>query len=82
MSNRFFDKPILNNPYEYPKRHWELDDKGQPTQQIVESRRKAEFITPMELPRFGGRVRTAVGREPLGALFRPAAPRPWTHAEA
>lgn len=51
MSNRFFDQPILNSPYEYPGRHWELDANGQPTQRIIESRRKAEFITPIPKPR-------------------------------
>jgi type III restriction enzyme len=47
MSNQFFEKPILNSPYKYPERHWELDSTGQPTQQIVEVRRRAEFITPI-----------------------------------
>lgn len=47
MSNQFFEKPILNSPYEYPNRHWELDETGQPTQQIVQTRRRAEFITPI-----------------------------------
>ncbi|HUQ47255.1 MAG TPA: DEAD/DEAH box helicase family protein [Gemmatimonadaceae bacterium] len=47
----FFDKPILNSPYEYPARHWELDEHGQPTQRIIETRRKAEFITPIPKPR-------------------------------
>ncbi|MEQ8847996.1 DEAD/DEAH box helicase family protein [Botrimarina sp.] len=47
MSNPFFDQPILNSPYEYPTRHWELDEEGQPTQQIVEKRRPAEFVTPI-----------------------------------
>lgn len=51
MSNPFFEHPILNSPYEYPKQHWELDETGQPTQQIIESRRKAEFITPIPKPR-------------------------------
>jgi len=37
----FFSKPILNSPYEYPIRHWELDALGQPTQKIVETRRRA-----------------------------------------
>ena len=32
MNSQFFDNPILNSPYEYPDRHWELDDDGQPTQ--------------------------------------------------
>ena len=51
MANRFFEHPILNSPYECPRRHWELDNDGQPTQQIVESRRKADFITPIPKPR-------------------------------
>jgi len=51
MSNPFFDHPILNSPYEYPARHWELDEDGQPTQQIKNSRRSAEFITPIPKPR-------------------------------
>jgi hypothetical protein len=44
MDNQFFEQPILNSPYEYPARHWELDEDGQPTQRIVESRRTARFI--------------------------------------
>jgi len=51
MSNPFFEHPILNSPYESPARHWELDDQGQPTQQIIERRRRAEFITPIPKPR-------------------------------
>ncbi len=51
MPNRFFEHPIRNSPYEYPKEHWELDDQGQPTQHIIEHRRKAEFITPIPKPR-------------------------------
>jgi type III restriction enzyme len=48
---KFFERPILNSPYGYPARHWELDDQGQPTQQILERRRSAEFITPIPKPR-------------------------------
>lgn len=51
MDNPFFSQPILNRPYEYPLRHWELDAEGQPTQQIIERRRGAEFITPIPKPR-------------------------------
>jgi len=51
MSNPFFDHPILNSPYECPRRHWELDPSGQPTQQIIERRRRAEFITPIPKPK-------------------------------
>src|SRR6202521_1353736 len=51
MDNQFFERPILNSPYDYPARYWELDEHGQPTQRIIESRRKAEFITPIPKPR-------------------------------
>ncbi len=47
MDNQFFEQPILNSPYQYPARHWELDKDGQPTQQILEYRRSADFITPI-----------------------------------
>lgn len=47
MSEAFFNNPILNSPYAYPCRHWELDNEGQPTTRIVESRRIADFITPI-----------------------------------
>jgi type III restriction enzyme len=51
MTNPFFDHPILNSPYAYPAKHWELDDQGQPTQRFIESRRRAEFISPIPKPR-------------------------------
>lgn len=51
MSNPFFDHPIINSPYSCPNRYWELDPSGQPTQQIIERRRKAEFITPIPKPK-------------------------------
>ena len=51
MSHSFFEKPILNSPYEMPYRHWELDAQGQPTQHIIDGRREAKFITPIPKPR-------------------------------
>lgn len=51
MSNQFYEQPILNSPYDYPGRHWELDSQGQPTQRIEDKRRRAEFITPIPKPR-------------------------------
>ena len=51
MDNKFFERPILNSPYAYPDRHWELDGEGQPTQAIIETRRPAEFITPIPKPK-------------------------------
>ncbi len=51
VANPFFERPILNSPYARPERHWELDEQGQPTQRILETRRRAEFITPIPKPR-------------------------------
>ena len=51
MTNPFFDHPILNSPYECPAKHWELDDDGQPTQQLLQTRRPAKFITPIPKPK-------------------------------
>lgn len=51
LTDQFFDRPILNSPYEYPSQHWELDEDGQPTNQILNKRRRAEFITPIPKPK-------------------------------
>src|SRR4051812_34486478 len=51
MANDFFEHPILNSPYEYPGRHWELDAAGQPTQNQIDTRRRADFITPIPKPK-------------------------------
>ena len=51
MTDPFFAQPVLNSPYERPSRHWELDETGQPTQQIVKHRRPAEFVTPIPQPK-------------------------------
>jgi len=51
LENKFFTHPILNSPYEYPSKYWELDDEGQPTQKVVSRRRSAEFITPIPKPK-------------------------------
>ena len=50
MSDQFFKKPILNSPYEYPSSHWELVE-GLPTQKIIQSRRRVEFVTPIPKPK-------------------------------
>src|ERR1022692_378088 len=47
MDNQFFERPILNSPYQKPGEHWELDAQGQPTQRVIQSRRPAEFVTPI-----------------------------------
>jgi type III restriction enzyme len=47
----FYDRPIINSPYEYPSKHWELDKDRLPTNTIVERRRRAEFLTPIPRPK-------------------------------
>ncbi len=51
MSNGFFERPIVNSPYECPRQHWELDEGGQPTGNLIGRRRRAEFITPIPKPK-------------------------------
>jgi len=50
-STSFHGQPILNSPYEIPRRHWELDEEGQPTGRIRQSRRRFTFITPIPKPK-------------------------------
>ena len=51
MTEDFFDRPILNSPYAYPARHWELDSDGQPTNKILGARRRSDLITPVPKPK-------------------------------
>ncbi len=51
MNESFFDRPILNSPYAYPGRHWELDADGQPTNRIIETRRRSDLIAPVPKPK-------------------------------
>ena len=62
-NERFFDRPILNSPYAYPARHWELDQSGQPTNRILDRRRQVSFITPIPRPKKG---KAAQGQQALG----------------
>ena len=50
MAEGFFERPILNSPYERPAQHWELDADGQPTNIIEPNRRRSELITPVPRP--------------------------------
>ena len=50
MTDDFFEHPILNSPYAYPARHWELDEDGQPTNRIEENRRESKLMTPVPKP--------------------------------
>jgi type III restriction enzyme len=67
MTNPFFEHPILNSPYEYPARHWELDGDGQPTDRILDSRWRSDLITPVPKPkkrrRKPGQIEMVLGSE-------------------
>jgi len=51
MAEPFFERPILNSPYRQPVRHWELDDDGQPTNRVIDARRRSDLITPVPKPK-------------------------------
>ena len=69
----FHQQPILNSPYEYPGRHWELDDGNRPTNRIVDHRRPSSYISPIPRPR------RHEGRQL--ALVEDAATRAWDPAD-
>ena len=61
--DKFFERPILNSPYECPSWHWELDDSGQPTHNVVEERRRVSFVTPIPKPRKVSQARIVFDQE-------------------
>ena len=58
-TQKFFEQPILNSPYEKPARHWELDLQGRPTDLILDLRRRAELISAIPAPRKRSRAEQA-----------------------
>jgi type III restriction enzyme len=65
MDPTFFEAPVLNSPYQYPSRHWELDEHGQPTGHITDGRRKASFVTPIPKPKKQSKAQINIGKGPL-----------------
>lgn len=65
MGHAFFERPILNSPYAHPARHWELDADGQPTNRIVETRRKCDLVSPVPKPK----KRRGVTREQQDLIY-------------
>ena len=47
----FYERPILNSPYDYPGRHWELDEENRPTNRVIEQRRPSAYVSPIPRPR-------------------------------
>jgi type III restriction enzyme len=51
MASSFFEQPVLNSPYEVPRLHHALDERGQPLDvPPVQGRRRSEIITPVPMP--------------------------------
>jgi hypothetical protein len=44
MTEHIFDRPILNSPYAYLARHWELDASGQQTNRVPETCRRSRLL--------------------------------------
>jgi len=57
MDDSFFERPVLNSPYDHPARHWELDEDGQPATRIIDRRRRSDLITPVPKPQRRRRAR-------------------------
>lgn len=47
MEADFHRNPILNSPYEYPARHWEMDEDNQPTSRVLKFRRPSSQRSPI-----------------------------------
>ncbi|MBE6395635.1 MAG: restriction endonuclease [Lentisphaerae bacterium] len=55
MSESSFSiNPILNSPYEYPGRHWEMDGDNRPTEKILEFRRPSSLKSPIAVAKHIG----------------------------
>lgn len=52
MANSFYERPILNSPYEAPSLYHPLDDNGQPVEgEPIRGRRPSKFIVPVPASR-------------------------------
>ncbi len=76
MPPTFSEHPILNSPYEYPGRHWELKN-GLPTDQVINHRRVSEYLTavPPALAEHG-QVRILLGDTDLSTQQQEYDPTP------
>ena len=70
MSASFYQAPILNSPYELPSRHWELNESGHPTDNVLNERRPASLITPIPAPTKARQQRSLVFERKAAALER------------
>jgi type III restriction enzyme len=67
MAAPFFEQPILNSPYDEPRFHHALDDRGQPLDlPPFAGRRRSEIVTPAVPPPKGRPAKTAQGNLNFG----------------
>ena len=59
MATRTIENPVLNSPFEEPRRHFRFDDQGI-TSDIVQGRRSSSYFVPVpEARRRGGQLALA-----------------------
>ena len=54
MAQVVIENPILNSPYEEPRRHFRFTDEGI-TDEIVEARRSSQYFVPIPQPKKRGK---------------------------
>ena len=54
VERTFAHNPILDSPYEYPARHWDMDENNQPTAKVNEFRRPSSLKSPIAAARRHG----------------------------
>lgn len=55
MKQVVIENPIINSPFDEPKRHYRFDDNDQITDQIAEKRRASSYFVPIASPRKRGK---------------------------
>ena len=56
MAQTVIENPILNSPYEEPRRHFQFSDEGI-TNEVVEERRVSSYFMPIPAAKKKGRER-------------------------
>ncbi|WP_329176821.1 BPTD_3080 family restriction endonuclease [Streptomyces sp. NBC_01477] len=59
------EQPIINSPFHEPTKHWQLDERGQPSGEQAEGRRRSETWMPVPRARKGRKVAQGVFQDDL-----------------
>jgi type III restriction enzyme len=77
VTDAFFERPVINSPYDCPDRHWLLDERGQPTGIIEPGRRRSDLSSPIPKARITrGKAAAADAQDDLyadesGEIYNP-----------